>query len=273
MSDAFKVCHKVTHRWEHGYSNHPRDPGGATQDGVTQRVYDAWRRAHSLPVQPVRLSTEDERLTIFRAQFWDAVQGERLPPGVDLAVYDFAVNSGPSRAIRYLQAALGVATDGHIGAVTLRAAADAWERGDASKIVSSIMDGREAFLRGLSTFPTFGKGWINRTRDVRREALRRASASYVMPGSKLGSKAQARPAGANDAYQPDKAAPAPAQPAKAAKQASLLAMFLGLVLSVVEAAKDTLGDWLSPPVLFGVLISGLIAASALAWFKSGKVEQ
>ena len=118
MTDRFDTCLAETLKWEGGWSNHPRDPGGPTMRGIIQRVYDGWRDNHGLPRRSVREIADHELRDIYRRSYWDQVRGDELPPGVDLAVFDFAVNSGPARAAKYLQRVLGVKVDGHIGPAT-----------------------------------------------------------------------------------------------------------------------------------------------------------
>ncbi len=113
---------------------------------------------------------------IYRKNYWDAVRGDELPAGVDYCVFDFAVNSGNGRALSSLQRAIGVADDGKIGPITLAAARRAK---DAGQTVERICAVRLAFLRRLSTWPTFGKGWNSRVQGVRAEAL--AMASVAVP--------------------------------------------------------------------------------------------
>jgi lysozyme family protein len=156
---------------EGGYVNHPKDPGGATNKGVTQAVYDSWRASHGQPKQSVKFITGDEVEGIYRLLYWDRVRGDDLPSGVDYAVFDFAVNSGVNRASRYLQTALGVAADGQVGRMTLTAAAAA----NPATLALTICDKRLSFLRGLGTFKTFGKGWTNRVTGVRAAALEMAN--------------------------------------------------------------------------------------------------
>lgn len=151
---------------EGGYVNHPRDPGGATNKGVTQAVYDDWRQDHGLPKRSVKELAQPEIMAIYKHLYWDRVKGDDLPAGVDYAVFDFAVNSGVSRAARYLQEAAGVAADGQIGPVTLAAV----KAVPAQDMVAKLCDARMAFLKRLSTFDTFGKGWSRRVEDVRCKA-------------------------------------------------------------------------------------------------------
>lgn len=151
---------------EGGYVNDPRDPGGATNKGVTQAVYDDWRRSHGLSPRTVRLLGEAELEAIYEGRYWDAIRGDDLPAGVDYAVFDLAVNSGVNRAARFLQRAVGVTEDGKIGPVTLAAV-----RGTPPLLlVREICKQRLAFLRSLSTFDRFGKGWSRRVADVQTVA-------------------------------------------------------------------------------------------------------
>lgn len=264
MTDAFTTAHAVTHRWEKGYSDHPRDPGGATQDGVTQRVYDAWRRKNGYPVQPVRKSTEKERLAIYRAQYWDAVKGENLPPGIDLAVYDFAVNSGVSRAIKYLQSALGVKLDGHIGQVTLRAAQDAFERGDAAVVAKKITDGRERFLRGLDTFDVFGKGWMNRLNDVRKEANKRVAGAASF---------KARPASDADSYAPAKSSASPPAPVETATKAIVAIGGAGtVIMTAATQVKNLFGEMIPGPWVAVAVVLTMTGAAVYAYLKARDAE-
>jgi lysozyme family protein len=162
MKESFPAALAATLRYEGGYSNHPRDRGGATMRGITQRVYDAWRRTRGLKPRPVKAITEVEVAQIYRRQYWDAVRGDDLPAGIDAAVFDAAVNSGPIRAAKWLQAALGVSQDGHIGAVTI----DAARHADRAATAHAVCTARLSWLKGLSTWPTFGKGWGRRIREL-----------------------------------------------------------------------------------------------------------
>lgn len=153
---------------EGGYVNNPRDKGGATDKGVTQVVYDEYRRKQGLPLQSVRGISVREAGHIFRDGYWDAVNADNLPDGVDYAVVDFAYNSGSNRAARFLQSALGVTTDGRIGPKTVAAIKD------EQSTISALMNKRRAFLRDLHNFDEFGKGWLARCEHVERMAMEMA---------------------------------------------------------------------------------------------------
>jgi lysozyme family protein len=152
---------------EGGWADHPKDPGGATMKGVTIGTYsDFLGRPATKP--ELRAISEAHLEAIYRRRYWDAVRADELPAGVDYCTFDAAVNSGPTRAARWLQIAIGgVVVDGEIGPRTVAAARDvapAW-------VINRYCDVRLAFLKTLKTWPTFGKGWARRVEDVRKHAL------------------------------------------------------------------------------------------------------
>ena len=157
---------------EGGFVDHPRDPGGATNLGITRATL-AKARGRPVSVADVKALTPQEAGTIYRRLYWNAVKADKLPPGLDIAVFDFAVNSGPARAVRALQAVVGAAQDGRVGANTIAAANAA----DLSVAIRALTRERLRFLRALSTWPVFGRGWTSRTTRVEAEALAAASAA------------------------------------------------------------------------------------------------
>lgn len=159
-TDNFDVALRYVLGHEGGYVNHPKDPGGATNKGVTQAVYDNWRARQGQAKQSVRKITDAEVSAIYRRQYWDVVSADDLPSGVDYAVFDFAVNSGPARAARYLQKCIGAKRDGLVGSETI---AKASER-DEVDLIDQLCQERLKFVRGLKTYKTFGRGWERRIR-------------------------------------------------------------------------------------------------------------
>jgi lysozyme family protein len=155
---------------EGGYVNHPKDPGGETDRGVTKRVYDAYRKRKGLPARNVRKMTHPELKEIYRQHYWDVVRGDELPPGIDLMTFDMAVNSGPARAARHLQSALGVKPDGIIGNMTLAAARECEQRDQEHVVIAKMAQSRLNWLDDLSTWKTFGKGWTRRVRTAEKVA-------------------------------------------------------------------------------------------------------
>lgn len=159
MRENFPTVQQWVLVHEGGFVNHPEDPGGATNFGVTQATYDAWRDRQGLRRRSVQQIGEAEVEAIYRLQYWDVVRGDDLPSGLDYAVYDFAVNSGPRRAVQFLQRIVGVKEDGWIGEMTL-AAIKAF--GDPVDLIERLCADRMAFLRRLRHWPTFGRGWTRR---------------------------------------------------------------------------------------------------------------
>ncbi len=165
MRESYKLALAEVLRHEGGFVNHPKDPGGATNHGITQKTYDAWRHKQGLLPNKVRLITYHEVEAIYRHEYWDRIKGDELPVGVDLALFDFAVNSGVIRAVSHLQSILGVPADGVIGPHTIKAATDK-QFGLTDKLCSD----RLRFMRELPTWSTFGKGWYRRVESVRAVA-------------------------------------------------------------------------------------------------------
>jgi lysozyme family protein len=156
--------------------------------GITHFDYDAFRKLRGLDPQDVRKMTVAERDAIYRKKYWTGSRCDDLPSGVDYCIFDGSVNSGVSQSVKWLQRALGVTADGHIGDHTLLAAKEA----DHAQLVRSICDQRLRFLQSLRTFKTFGKGWTRRVNDVRtvglsmagEEAEAIASPEQIMAGAK-----------------------------------------------------------------------------------------
>lgn len=164
MIGNFDACLAEVLEHEGGYVNHPSDPGGETKFGISKRSY---------PGEDIKGLTKERAGQIYLRDFWNPVRGDELPAGVDLCVFDSSVNSGRSRGVKWLQRALVIEADGAIGPETIGAAAAA----PPAQTVLRMCADRMNFLRGLRTWPTFGKGWTKRVDSVRSEALRMAKAA------------------------------------------------------------------------------------------------
>lgn len=167
MDSSFDTALACVLRQEGGWSDDPRDPGGPTFRGITLATLASHR---GRPVSPgeLRSITAEDVAGIYRNRYWAAVAADRLPAGVDLAVFDLAVNSGPARAARTLQAALGLHQDGIVGPVTIATAM----RTEPAALVREIGRRRLSFLQHLAAWTAFGRGWSRRVADVEAEALR-----------------------------------------------------------------------------------------------------
>lgn len=134
---------------EGGYVNHPSDPGGVTNWGISQRAY---------PNIDIKSLTREQAKTIYAADYYARGQMEQLPPAVAYQVLDIAVNHGVGTAVRMLQRCVGVADDGHVGPVTIKAVNERLP----TDIIMLLVSERIEFWTKLSTWPTFGKGWARR---------------------------------------------------------------------------------------------------------------
>jgi len=163
VKDNFEQCLALVLKHEGGFVNHPKDPGGMTNLGVTKRVWEEWV-GHPVDEAAMRALGPTDVAPLYKKNYWDKIHGDDLPAGVDYATFDLAVNSGVGRAAKTLQKALGVSADGVIGKATLDAAASCNPR----EVATEICDIRLAFLQGLPTFDTFGKGWTRRVEEVEK---------------------------------------------------------------------------------------------------------
>lgn len=169
-SAAFNDALPFILRWEGGFVDHPADPGGRTNKGVTQRVYDRWRERQGKPAQDVKLIQDGEVHAIYEADYWIPPRCDLLAQPLDLVQFDTAVNMGPGRAVRFLQTAVGCGVDGDFGPGTERAVAAC----DPGTAVARYCDVREQFYRRIvankPSQQVFLKGWMNRLNSLRTEA-------------------------------------------------------------------------------------------------------
>lgn len=166
--DALQFTRSLETIFKHegGYVDHPDDPGGATNMGITHKTLAAWR-GNPVTRDDVRNMSREEAGEIYRANYWNALSCDALPSGVDLVVFDFGVNAGVSRAAKLLQRIVHVEQDGQVGPITVGAA----KAIDAEHIVSSFSDGRMEHYRSLRIWDTFKNGWTRRTKETREAAL------------------------------------------------------------------------------------------------------
>jgi lysozyme family protein len=166
MKENFDPCFELVLKHEGGYVNDPRDPGGRTNLGVTQRAWESYVGS-SVTEEFMRKLTPDQVKPFYKTMYWDKIKGDQLPSGVDYAAYDLAVNSGVGRAAKYLQEIAGVPADGVIGPKSMEAILAC----DPEQTADALCDMRLDFLKRLPTFQTFGKGWSRRVAEVKEKAI------------------------------------------------------------------------------------------------------
>ena len=165
MITNFDTCLSYVLASEGGFVNNPQDPGGITNLGCTKAVW-AEVVGHPVSEKDMRNLTKDDVKPLYKRKYWDKISGDKLPAGLDYAVFDAAINSGPGRAAKWLQQIVGVPADGSIGPGTLAAVAAK----PVQDLIAQYNDTRLQFMQSLSTWGTFGKGWGNRVAQVQSDA-------------------------------------------------------------------------------------------------------
>ena len=165
--ENFKLCLNMLLKHEGGFVNHPSDPGGMTNLGVTKAVYDKFINRESTEKE-MRALTPIEVAPIYKKNYWDRGRCDDLPSGVDWSIFDWGVNSGVGRSAKALQRIVGVTADGGIGPMTLKAVANF----EPKDIIVKMHATRQKFYEGLTTFKTFGKGWTRRNNETLETALK-----------------------------------------------------------------------------------------------------
>ena len=169
MNTNFDLCMKHLLMHEGGFVNHPSDPGGMTNLGVTKAVWEEWV-GHPVTEKEMRNLTPIMVKPLYKRKYWDACRADELVSGVDYCVFDVAVNSGVGRAVKLLQSCVGATPDGGFGSITLALTKKAEE--DPRRLIELYCAKRLEFLQSLRTFETFGKGWSRRVAEVKEEALK-----------------------------------------------------------------------------------------------------
>lgn len=165
--NRFQTCLRTVLLYEGGFSNHPEDPGGATKYGITKKVFEEWAEC-SVTVEDIKNLTIADVEPIYFNKYWERMRCGEMPIGVDLMVFDFGVNAGPMRSIRFLQEVVHAHQDGIIGTETLGLVN---EFHNPVIIVTNLSQKRKSYYKSLRTYATFGRGWDRRTEGVTTAAL------------------------------------------------------------------------------------------------------
>jgi len=161
MQKNYNKCLETILHHEGGYVNHPKDPGGETNLGVTKRVYEEWGGKKDMK----DLLVEDVA-PIYKKNYWDKMKGDDLPSGLDSCVFDFGVNAGPGRSAKYLQTMIGTVADGGIGPNTLKKVDEYVSEHGLVDTIVNFQNARQKYYESLSTFSTFGRGWTRRVDET-----------------------------------------------------------------------------------------------------------
>ena len=151
---------------EGGYVNNPADPGGMTNLGVTKNVWEEWV-GHPIDEKIMRELTPERVAPLYKRKYWDACNCDNLPLGIDYLVFDFAVNAGVGRSAKTLQTAIGCVPDGVIGVNTMAAI----NKAEPKSLIDKFATAKTNFYQSLKTFPIFGKGWLRRVDETKKNAL------------------------------------------------------------------------------------------------------
>jgi lysozyme family protein len=251
---------------EGGYTNHPADPGGPTNFGITIYDYRKYVKPGATAAD-VRAMKVEEAKAIYRAKYWDAQRCDELPAGVDDCVFDYGVNSGIGRSGKVLRRVLGLPdNDWHTSDAVLAAL----RRRDAKAVIDAICDERLRFLKSLKTWPVFGKGWGARVAEVRAYALQlSAAASGKAP-------VPTPVATAPSEVQPTAKGSVPLHPVAklAANHGSKIAAGLGTAGGVATAQNESAWHWLAAhPIEIVTIALAACAAIAAAVYAVNRFQQ
>ena len=169
MTGNFKECLALVLKSEGGFVNHPQDPGGMTNLGVTKRVWEEYT-GHEADEKTMRGLTPEKVAPLYEQRYWRPTYCEVLPRGLDLLVFSMGINAGTGRSVKLLQQSIGCSPDGIIGPRTMGLI----KQSNIADLIGNFSEARRNYYKSLATFPTFGKGWLARVDREESEALNMA---------------------------------------------------------------------------------------------------
>jgi lysozyme family protein len=269
MKENLERCLNLTFNHEQGYVNHPNDPGGPTNHGVTIRTLAA-ARGRKVSIDDVKRLSKEEAKQILIEMYWKPIRGDELPSGLDYAVFDFGVNSGPARAVMELQKLVGTAQDGIMGPKTLAAVKN--YPGGTEKLIQDYCAARLDYCDGLRTWGTFGRGWTRRITGI--DPLGKLKPQLGVVGESIAMLEGYHPKGIDATTEADATGAGKARdgdkkisgiPGAAAKGAALAAAIAAAANQVADVLSTTGGVAL--PVSGGVMtiavIVGIVAGAVV----------
>lgn len=168
MQNELERCLRFIFSEEGGYSNHAWDNGGETKWGISDMADG--KKDGKYKGFTIKTMTIETAKNIYEKDYWKVAKCDVLPKGLNLMVFDTAVNSGCSRAIKLLQKSLGVEADGVFGAKSAGVLL-ALPKSQYPHLIQKFCDNRLTFLQGLEDWKKAGKGWSARVARVRKQAL------------------------------------------------------------------------------------------------------
>jgi lysozyme family protein len=239
MKATYDVCLPLLLAHEGGYTNHPSDPGGPTNFGITIHDYRKYVKADATSAD-VRAMSLAEAERIYRARYWNVQRCDELPAGVDYAIFDYGVNSGIGRSGKVLRRILKLPDSSSVVTDAVIAAA---RTADAETLVRAICDERLRFLQSLKTWPAFGKGWGRRVAQVKSAALAMATKAPAPVAPKVSAQGKA------------------VEPvAKAAQQGSAGAVVAAGAVAIQQAHQSGMR-----PAAIVTILGGTFALAAGTW--------
>jgi lysozyme family protein len=166
----FQSCLKEVLKHEGGFVNHPKDPGGMTNLGVTKATYESYV-GHVVTEQTMRSLTQTTVSQLYLERYWNKLRCDDIPLGLDLCVFDFGVNAGPGRSARFLQKMIGAIQDGSLGPRSIIMANEYVKKNGNDMAIEQFQLARKTYYTQLATFSTFGKGWLRRVNEITLRAL------------------------------------------------------------------------------------------------------
>ena len=172
INKEYNHCLELILHHEGGYVNHPSDPGGETNLGVTKKVYDAYCKKNGLRPKDMKRLEVTDVAPIYKTEYWDRVKGDALHPALALCIFDFGVNAGTGRAAKFIQKIVGTTVDGGIGTNSLNMIDAYVDKHGIDKTVILYQADRQKYYEKLKHFKTFGRGWTRRVTETTEEALK-----------------------------------------------------------------------------------------------------
>lgn len=257
MAGNFNQALQYVLKDEGGNSDDPRDHGGRTSRGITQRVYDSWCRSKGRPQGDVWRASDDDVRTIYHDQYW-LPYCDQLPSGVDYIFFDISVNAGRQRAVTTFQKVLGVKVDGMMGTVTL----DAIQNTEPSDLIQRVSNERRRWYKALAQFPIYGRGWLNRVdhSEIGAQSLLEGR-TFDKPSTPTPKTTEAKPNA----------------PAVNPETSGGTTGILGTLTAMLNQLKEMLEpyQYVIKPVMYVCAGLTLVAAgyTAWSWYKQRKIQQ